>query len=73
MICTYIYNFHNKFIETYEFDLAHFLLAPELAWQVHLKKTEILKLLTDIVVVEIVGKRNQGCDMPCNLLIRKGK
>ena len=34
-------NFCNKCIETYEIDPAHFLSAPELVWQVHLKKTKI--------------------------------
>ena len=34
-------NFRNKFIEIYELDPAHFLSAPELAWQACLKKTEI--------------------------------
>ena len=42
-------NFRNKYIEIYELDPAHFLLAPGLAWQACLKKTEVkLQLLTDI-------------------------
>ena len=41
-------NFRDKCIEIYEFDPAHFLSAPGLAWQACLKKTEIkLELLTD--------------------------
>ena len=42
-------NFRNKYIEIYELDPAHFLLAPGLAWQACLKKTKVkLELLTDI-------------------------
>ena len=31
-------SFHNKSIEIYELDPAHFLSAPRLAWQAYLKK-----------------------------------
>ena len=42
-------NFRNKCIEIYKLDPAHFLSAPELAWQACLKKTKVeLELLTDI-------------------------
>ena len=41
-------NLRNKCIEIYELDPAHFLSAPELAWQACLKKTVVkLELLTD--------------------------
>ena len=33
-------NFRNKYIEIYELDPAHFLTAPELAWQACLEKQE---------------------------------
>ena len=42
-------NFRNKYIEIYDLDLAHFLIAPGLAWHACLKKTEAkLELLIDI-------------------------
>ena len=42
-------NFRNKCIEIYELDPAHFLSAPELAWQAWLKKRGIKsELFTDI-------------------------
>ena len=42
-------NFTNKYIEIYKLDRAHFLSAPELAWQTCLKKTRIIfELLTDV-------------------------
>ena len=34
-------NFRNMCIKVYEFDSAHFLSAPGLAWQACLKKTEV--------------------------------
>ena len=49
MLADVFENFRNKYIEIYELDPAHFLLAPGLAWQACLKKTEVkLELLTDI-------------------------
>ena len=46
-------NFRNKCIKIYELDPAHFLSAPGLAWQAHLKKTRVkLELLTDINVID---------------------
>ena len=54
-------NFRNKCIEIYELDPAHFLSAPELAWQVCLKKTEVnLKLLTNFDMLWMVEKESRG-------------
>ena len=54
-------NFRNRCIEIYEFDPAHFLSAPGLAWQACLKKTEIkLELLTDINMLLMVEKGIRG-------------
>ena len=54
-------NFHNKFIETYELDPAHFLSAPGLVYQGCLKKTEIeLELLTNINMPQIAEKEIRG-------------
>ena len=50
-------NFRNK----YQFDPAHFLSAPGLAWQVCLKKTRVkLELLTDINLLLMVEKGIRG-------------
>ena len=50
-------NLRNKCIEIYEFDPAHFLSAPGLAWQECLKKTKAeLELLTDIDMLLVVEK-----------------
>ena len=47
----------NKYIEINELDPAHFLYAPELAWQACLKKTEVrLELLTDVDMLLMVEK-----------------
>ena len=41
-------NFRDRCIDTYEFDPAHFLSSPGLAWQPCLNKTKVeLELLTD--------------------------
>ena len=54
-------NVRNRCIEIYEFDPAHFLSAPGLAWQACLKKTEIkLELLTDIDMLLMVEKGIRG-------------
>ena len=54
-------NFRNKCIEIYELDLAHFLYAPGLAWQVCLKKTEVkLELLTNVDMLLMVEKGIRG-------------
>ena len=47
-------NFRNKCIEIYEFDPAHFLSAPGLAWQPCLKKTGVRSKLL------LVEKRIRG-------------
>ena len=48
-------NIRNKYIETCTLELAHFLSAPELAWQASFKKTEIeLELLTNIDMLQMV-------------------
>ena len=54
-------NVRNKCIEIYELDPAHFLSAPELAWQGSLKKTKVeLELLTDIYMLLMVEKGTRG-------------
>ena len=54
-------NFRNKCIEIYELDPAHFLSAPELAWQACLKKTEAkLELLTNNDMLLMVEKGIRG-------------
>ena len=54
-------NFRNKCIEIYEFDPAHFLSAPGLAWQAYLKKTKVkLELLTDVHMLLMVEKGIRG-------------
>ena len=54
-------NFRNKCIEIYEFDPAHFLSAPGLAWQACLKKTKVkLELLTDVHMLLMVEKGIKG-------------
>ena len=48
-------------IEVYELDLAHFLSAPGLAWQVYLRKTDVkLELLTDPDRLLMVEKGIRG-------------
>ena len=54
-------NFKNKCIEIYELDPAHFLLAPGLAWQACLKKTEVkLELLMENDMLLTVEKVIRG-------------
>ena len=54
-------NFRNKYIEIYELNPAHFLLAHGLAWQACLKKTEVkLELLTDNNMLLMIEKRIRG-------------
>ena len=54
-------NFRNKCIEIYKLDPAHFLSAPELAWQACLKRTKVkLELLTDIDVLLMIEKGTRG-------------
>ena len=54
-------NFRNMYIKVYELDPAHFLFAPELAWQACLKKTDVkLELLTDVDMLLMVEKLIRG-------------
>ena len=54
-------NVRDKCIEIYELDSSHFLSAPELAWQVCLKKAKVnLQLLTDIDMLLMVEKGIRG-------------
>ena len=49
--------FRNICLEIYKLDLAKFLLAPGLAWQVALKKTKVkLYIFTDIDILSMVEK-----------------
>ena len=62
-ICSmrYIFACWNKCTEIYKLDPAHFLFAPELAWQACLKKTKVeLELLTDIDMLLMVEKGIRG-------------
>ena len=57
-------NFRDKCIKIYQFDPAHFVSAPGLAWQACLKETEInLELLADINMLLMVeeGIRGRMC------------
>ena len=68
---------HPKTFETnelkHELDPAHFLLAPGLAWQACLKKTEKeLELLTNINMLKMVEK-GIGQNVSCNSSTCKGK
>ena len=61
MLADVFENFRNKYIEIYQFDPAHFLSAPGLAWQVCLKKIRVkLELLTDINMLLMVEKEIRG-------------
>ena len=54
-------NFRNKCIEIYKLDPAHFLSAPQLAWQACFKKTEVkLGLLTDNNMLMMIKKGIRG-------------
>ena len=54
-------NFRNMCIKVYEFDPAHFLSLPGLAWQACLKKTNvILELLTDYDMLLMVVEGLEG-------------
>ena len=54
-------NFRNMCIKEYEFDPAHFLLLPGLAWQACLKKTNIeFELLTDYDMLIMVEEGIRG-------------
>ena len=57
MLADVFENFRNKYIEIYELNPAHFLLARGLAWQACLKKTEVkLELLTDNNMLLMIEK-----------------
>ena len=65
-------NFRDKCIEIYELDPAHFLLAPGLAWQAWLKKTEVkLELLTDNDMLMMLEKGIKGG--MCHVIYRYAK
>ena len=50
-------NFRKMCLKIYQIDPVKFLLAPSLAWQTALKKTEVkLELLTDIDMLLMVEK-----------------
>ena len=54
-------NFRNKCIEIYDFDPAHSLSAPGLAWQTYLNKTKVeLELLTNNDMLLMVEKGTRG-------------
>ena len=54
-------NFRDKCIKIYEFDPAHFVSAPGLAWQAYLKKTEVnLELLTDTDMLLMIEEGIRG-------------
>ena len=51
-------NLEKKCIEVYALDPAHFVSAPELAWQACFKKTRVeLELLTDIDMLLMFEER----------------
>ena len=54
-------NFRNMRLKIYEINLARFLSAPGLAWQVALQKTKVkLDLLTDTNMLLMVEKSKRG-------------
>ena len=65
-------NFRNMCIKVYELDPAHFLSAPELAWQACLKKTEVeVELITDTDILLMVEKGiREGI---CHAILRYAK
>ena len=62
LLLAYVFeNFRNMCIEVYELDPVYFLLAPGLAWQACLKKTDMkLELLTDPDMLLKVEKGIRG-------------
>ena len=61
MVANVFQKFRNMCLDKYGLDPAQFLSAPELAWQVCLKKTKIeLELLTDIDMLLMVKKGTRG-------------
>ena len=64
--------FRNTCIKVYELDPAHFLSAPELAWQACLKKTELeLELITNVGILLMVEKGIGGGI--CHAILRYAK
>ena len=56
-------------MEIYEFDPAHVLSAPELAWKACFKMTEVeLELLTNIDMLLMVKKGIRG-GISCNTVV----
>ena len=54
-------NFRNMCIKVSELDSAHFLIAPGLAWQTCLKKTDVkLELLTNFSMLLMVEEGTRG-------------
>ena len=53
-------NFRNKYIEIYEFDLAHFLSVPGIAWKACLKTGIKLELLTNNDTLVMIEKGIRG-------------
>ena len=61
MLADVFENFRNMRLKIYEIDLARFLSAPGLAWQVALQKTKVkLDLLTDTNMLLVVEKSKRG-------------
>ena len=62
MLLAYVFeNFRNMRLKIYEINLARFLSAPGLAWQVALQKTKVkLDLLTDTNMLLVVEKSKRG-------------
>ena len=57
----YLKIFRNMCIKVHELDPAHFLIAPGLAWQACLKKTDVkLELLTDFNMLLMVEEGIRG-------------
>ena len=61
MLADVFENFRNMRLKIYEIDLARFLSAPGLAWQVALQKTKVkLDILTDTNMLLVVEKSKRG-------------
>ena len=61
MLADVFENFRNMRLKIYEINLARFLSAPGLAWQVALQKTKVkLDLLTDTNMLLVVEKSKRG-------------
>ena len=72
MLADVFEKFRNMCIKVYELDPAHFLSAPELAWQACLKKTELeLELITNVGILLMVEKGIGGGI--CHAILRYAK